>query len=97
MITMFRNLHSFNDGKTKSVSVSATSTGGTERIHFKIIDQPDEPVTVIFPATGGKQTVPVVHTAAGSGLVKVTADNSDATIEKMLNVDKQPGDDGSGS
>jgi hypothetical protein len=96
MITMFRNLQSFNDGKTKSVSVSATSTGGTERIHFKIIDEDDTPVTVTF-AAGGKQTVPAVHTKSGRGLVKVTADNSDKTIEKMLNVDKQPGDDGSGS
>jgi len=97
MITIFRNLQSFNDGTTKSVSVAATSSGGTETIHFKIIDQPDKPVTVNFPAAGGKQTVSVNHTASGTGLVKVTADNSTATIEKMLNVDKKPGDSGTGS
>jgi ABC-type transporter MlaC component len=97
MITIFRNLQSFNDGKTKSVSVAATSSGGKETIHFKIIDQDAGPVTVTFPAAGGKQTVTVNHTASGVGLVKVTADNSTATIEKRLDVDKQPGDAGTGS
>jgi hypothetical protein len=96
MITRFLNLQSFNDGTTKSVSVDATEdvSGGMETFTFTIIDQTKQ-VSVNF-ASKQTQNVTVKHTAAGKGLVKVTAANSPKSLTLTLNVDKIPGDDGSG-
>jgi hypothetical protein len=95
MISGFLNLQSFNDGTTKKVSVFAqeAGNGGLETIQFQVIDQALS-VQVSFAANQG-QMVSVVHTASGKGLVVVTAANSPQTTQKMLNVDKQPSDDGS--
>jgi hypothetical protein len=95
MIKSFLNLQSFNDGTTKSVSVDATedASGGMETFTFKIVDQ-TKTVRVNF-ASNQTQNVKVNHTASGKGLVKVTATNSPQSLALMLDVDKQPGDDGS--
>jgi hypothetical protein len=94
MIAGFLNLQSFNDGQTKSVSVLATedASGGMETFTFVIINE-TKTVQVNF-ASGQSQTVRVNHTAAGQGLVKVSAANSQQAIKQILNVDQQPGDDG---
>ncbi len=97
MIAGFRNLQSFNDGTTKSVSVSAleNTTGGEEEIKFVIINQ-TKTVKVTFSANQ-EQTVSVNHTAFGKGTVTVSATGSQQATTKILNVDKQPGDDGTGA
>jgi len=96
MISNFLNLQSFNDGTAKSVSVSATedASGGSEKFTFTIIDQV-KTVTVNFRANQ-TQTVRVNHTASGKGEVKVEAKNSSQSLTEILDVDKNPGDDGSG-
>jgi hypothetical protein len=97
MIAGFLDLQSFNDGKTKSVSVVASedATGGTEILTFVILNE-TKVVTVNIPANQ-MQVVRVEHTASGKGLVKVSAANSPQTLALILDVDKQPGDDGTGS
>jgi hypothetical protein len=97
MIAGFGDLQSFNDGRTKSVSVVAAedATGGMETLTFVIIDQ-TKTVKVNF-ASNQIQLVKVTHTASGKGLVKVSAANSPQTLTQLLDVDKQPGDDGTGS
>jgi len=96
MIAGFLNLESVNDGQTKSVSVLATEdvSGGMETFTFVIIDQ-TKTVQKNF-TSNQSQTVKVNHTASGKGLVKVSAANSPQTLTAILDVDKQPRDDGTG-
>jgi hypothetical protein len=97
MIAGFVKLQSFNDGKTKSVSVIAIedASGGAETFTFVVIDQ-TKIVGKNFPPND-VQPVSVTHTASGKGLVKVSVANSPQTFTQILDVDKQPGDDGTGS
>jgi hypothetical protein len=96
MIAGFLNLQSFNDGTTKTASVFAQedANGGTEILQFRILDQ-FKSVQVRFTPNQG-QTVSVAHTASGQGLVTVTAQNSPQSASRILNVDQQPGDGGTG-
>jgi hypothetical protein len=97
MIAGFQNLESHNDGTTKTVSVFVLEgdTGGTETLQFQILDQAKK-VQVTLAAKMG-QTVTVTHTATGTGLVTVTATGSTQTSKRILNVDKQTGDTGTGA
>jgi hypothetical protein len=92
MIASFLSLQSSNDGTIKTVSVYAQedATGGAETIHFQIIDQ-FKSVEVRFAPNEG-QMVTVTHTAAGQGLVTVTAVNSPAKASAILNVEPQFGE-----
>ena len=94
MIIALGNLESANDGKTKTVLVFAQedNSGGSETLQFIIIDQT---VTTkqTFKAGEGK-TVTVTHTASGKGLVIASAVGSKESAMLILDVDKQPGDDG---
>lgn len=96
MIAGFRNLESTcsADGKTKTVSVAAKedSSGGTETLKFQILGQ-TQTVQETFAAKEEKR-VTVTHTATGKGLVTVTALGSTQTGERILDVDKVPGDTG---
>jgi|SRR5580704_3150929 hypothetical protein len=94
MIAGFLNLQSFNDGTTKTVSVfaQADAAGGMETINFVIVGE-NHSVQVSFASNQG-QVVTMAHTAAGQGLVIVTALNSPQSSKRFLNVDKQPGDAG---
>lgn len=92
MIIDFITLKCANDGTTKTVTVFAKedATGGVETIKFVIIDQPKTLQVTFAPNQG--QPVTVTHTASGTGEVVVTAAGSQKTIKRILDVDKQPGD-----
>jgi hypothetical protein len=92
MIASLFNLQSRNDGGNKTVSVSAVAdaAGGTETIHFQILDQ-TKTKEVTFAANQG-QIVSVSHTAEGVGLVAVTVQGSKQSIHKILNVDAPRGE-----
>ncbi len=94
MISAFIDLESSNDGTTKTVSVFAIpdAAGGMETIRFDIVGELHS-VQVNFLGGQG-QMVTMAHTAAGQGLVIVTALNSPQSSKRLLNVDKQPGDTG---
>jgi predicted phosphatase len=97
MIAGLLNLQSFNDGSTKKVSVYALedASGGLETLLFQVLDQSTS-VQVQFAPNQG-QVVTVTHTASGQGAVSVMAANSSLRIFRILNVDKQPGDSGTGA
>lgn len=97
MISLFKNLESFNDGTVKSVSVWAKEddAGGKETILFDIINDKREVLEDFKPREG--KVVKTTHSSSGQGLVVASAQNSTATIKRWLDVDKQPGDAGEGS
>ena len=97
MINSLSNLRSTNDGTEKRVFVFAVEEpgdGGDRRLNFTIIDQN---VSGTFHFNGDEaKEVSVRHTASGAGEVSVKAFGSTVSTRRRLNVDKQPGDDGTG-
>jgi hypothetical protein len=94
-------LQAFNDGKVppvKSVSVVALedSSGGSETITFNINGQIKVVQVNNIPANQ-MQPVSVTHTSSGKGPVQVSAANSPKKLTVELDLDKVPGDDGSGT
>ncbi|SPE41410.1 hypothetical protein SBA3_4290009 [Candidatus Sulfopaludibacter sp. SbA3] len=100
MITEFGNLQSFNDGQAKSVSVVAAedASGGMETINFDI-NGTVIPVQANIPSNG-IQLVKVTHTVSSNGgkvPVQVSAAGSPKTLTQLLDLDRIPGDPGTGS
>jgi hypothetical protein len=98
MIISLSNLRSTNDGASNKqvfVFAVADATGGLETLNFTIIDQQ---VSQDFHFQGGEaKEVSVSHRASGTGEVAVKAAGSTASTRRRLNVDKVPGDDGTGA
>jgi|SRR5579883_2931860 helix-turn-helix protein len=99
MISNFGNLICSNDGTTKTISVVAfeDASGGNETITFQFAGQ--SKTVQVNMAANTSQVVRINHTASSGNqaiLVQVSAANSQATLTQLLNLDKNPGDDGTG-
>ncbi len=97
MIIDLSNVRSTNDGTQKQIHVFAVEerngAGGTETLTYTILEQV---VTASYNFKAGEaKEVSVVHTASGTGEVFVECGN--VNTRARLNVDRVPGDDGSGT
>jgi hypothetical protein len=97
MIISLTNPRSTNDGTEKRIYVFAVedANGGNETLNYTIIDQ--HPSAAYHFKAGEAKEVFVVHTASGTGEVRVEAVGSPVSTRARLQVDRVPGDDGSGT